>query len=77
MIAALLSIILTLSRGGDPCALGQPVDWYGWNATTSAQSARLAVMLPSPKFFESRPGSPYLAGRTATIAARMGAVQAP
>ncbi|HEX5388718.1 MAG TPA: transglycosylase domain-containing protein, partial [Burkholderiaceae bacterium] len=41
------------------------------------EAARLAVMLPSPKFFETRPGSPYLAGRTATIAARMGAVQAP
>jgi monofunctional biosynthetic peptidoglycan transglycosylase len=42
-----------------------------------SEAARLAVMLPSPKFFETRPGSPYLAGRTATIAARMGAVQAP
>ena len=44
---------------------------------SSTEAARLAVMLPSPKFFETRPGSPYLAGRTATIAARMGAVQAP
>ena len=41
------------------------------------EAARLAVMLPSPKFFETRPGSPYLAGRAATISARMGAVQAP
>ncbi len=41
------------------------------------EAARLAVMLPSPKFFETRPGSPYLASRTSTIAARMGAVQAP
>ena len=41
------------------------------------EAARLAVMLPSPKFFETRPGSPYLAGRTGTIVARMGAVQAP
>ena len=46
-------------------------------ALSPQQAARLAVMLPSPKFFETRPGSPYLAGRTATIAARMGAVQAP
>jgi monofunctional biosynthetic peptidoglycan transglycosylase len=44
---------------------------------SSTEAARLAVMLPSPKFFETRPGSPYLAGRAATIAARMGAVQAP
>ena len=43
----------------------------------STEAARLAVMLPSPKFFETRPGSPYLASRTGTIAARMAAVQAP
>jgi monofunctional glycosyltransferase len=41
------------------------------------QAARLAVMLPAPKRFERRPGSPYLLGRTATIVARMNAVQAP
>lgn len=43
----------------------------------SGQSARLAVMLPAPKRFEKRPGSPYVAGRAATIAARMGAVEVP
>ena len=41
------------------------------------EAARLAVMLPSPKFFESRPGSAYLARRTATIVARMGDVTPP
>ena len=41
------------------------------------QAARLAVMLPAPKRFEKRPGSAYVAGRTATIMARMGAVQIP
>lgn len=41
------------------------------------EAARLAVMLPSPKFFETRQGSAYLARRTGTIVARMGAVQAP
>jgi len=41
------------------------------------EAARLAVMLPSPKFFETRQGSAYLARRTSTIVARMGAVQAP
>ena len=46
-------------------------------ALSPTEAARLAVMLPSPKFFETRPGSPYLAGRTATIQARMGAVVAP
>jgi monofunctional biosynthetic peptidoglycan transglycosylase len=40
-------------------------------------SARLAVMLPAPKRFEKRPGSAYVAGRAATIAARMGDVELP
>ncbi|GLS14010.1 transglycosylase domain-containing protein [Hydrogenophaga electricum] len=42
-----------------------------------AEAARLAVMLPSPKFFEKRPGSAYLSRRTATIVARMSAVTLP
>ena len=41
------------------------------------QAARLAVMLPAPKRFERLPGSPYLASRSATIVARMGAVELP
>ena len=41
------------------------------------EAARLAVMLPSPKFFETRQGSAYLARRTSTIVARMGIVQLP
>jgi monofunctional biosynthetic peptidoglycan transglycosylase len=40
-------------------------------------AARLAVMLPAPKRFEKRPGSPYVTGRAATVAARMGAVELP
>ncbi|MFG5408213.1 transglycosylase domain-containing protein [Piscinibacter sakaiensis] len=40
-------------------------------------AARLAVMLPAPKRFEQRPGSAYVAGRAATIVARMGAVELP
>jgi monofunctional biosynthetic peptidoglycan transglycosylase len=42
-----------------------------------AQAARLAVMLPAPKRFEKNPGSPYVLGRSATIAARMGDVELP
>jgi monofunctional biosynthetic peptidoglycan transglycosylase len=38
------------------------------------EAARLAVMLPSPKFFETRQGSAYLARRTGTIVARMSGV---
>jgi monofunctional biosynthetic peptidoglycan transglycosylase len=41
------------------------------------QAARLAVMLPAPKRFEKLQGSAYVAARTATIVARMGAVDLP
>lgn len=41
------------------------------------QAARLAVMLPAPKRFEKNPGSAYVAGRAATIVARMGDSQLP
>nr|WP_297532233.1 transglycosylase domain-containing protein [uncultured Roseateles sp.] len=41
------------------------------------QAARLAVMLPAPKRFEKRPGSPYVLGRAGTIEARMGSVEVP
>lgn len=43
----------------------------------AGEAARLAVMLPSPKFFETRPGSAYLARRAGTITARMGDVELP
>lgn len=41
------------------------------------QSARLAVMLPAPKRFEKRPGSPYVLSRAGTVEARMSAVELP
>jgi monofunctional glycosyltransferase len=40
-------------------------------------AARLAVMLPAPKRFEKRPNSAYVAGRAATVVARMGGVDMP
>jgi monofunctional glycosyltransferase len=46
-------------------------------ALNAEQAARLAVMLPAPKYFERRPTSPYLSRRTATILARMNAAQLP
>ena len=49
----------------------------GANALGPAQAAQLAVMLPAPKRFEKRPGSPYVIGRAATVVARMGAVDVP
>ena len=44
---------------------------------TAPEAARLAVMLPAPRRFEKTPGSPYLAGRTRTILARMPSAQLP
>ncbi|AAU50152.1 monofunctional biosynthetic peptidoglycan transglycosylase [Burkholderia mallei] len=41
------------------------------------QSARLAVMLPNPKYFDAHRGSPYLAQRAGVIARRMGAAELP
>ncbi|VWX58195.1 Biosynthetic peptidoglycan transglycosylase [Burkholderiales bacterium 8X] len=43
----------------------------------ASEAARLAVMLPSPKAFERRPGSPYLSNRTGTIVARMPSAELP
>ncbi|NBQ86622.1 MAG: monofunctional biosynthetic peptidoglycan transglycosylase [Betaproteobacteria bacterium] len=41
------------------------------------QAARLAVMLPRPKFFEKRPESAYVEARAQTIMARMPGAQLP
>lgn len=53
--------------------------YFGLNAAqlSPAQAARLAVMLPSPKFFERRLQSPYLAQRAAAIQERMGGAELP
>jgi monofunctional biosynthetic peptidoglycan transglycosylase len=41
------------------------------------ESARLAVMLPRPRYFEQKAQSAYLASRAETIMARMGDVELP
>lgn len=41
------------------------------------ESARLAVMLPRPRYFEKLPNSPYLAERTEVIMGRMNSVVLP
>ena len=41
------------------------------------ESARLAVMLPRPKFFEKTPNSGYLSSRAGVIVGRMGDAQLP
>jgi monofunctional biosynthetic peptidoglycan transglycosylase len=44
---------------------------------TAFEAARLAVMLPRPKYFEKLPNSAYVSGRAAVIAGRMGDAQLP
>ncbi|RYF54284.1 MAG: monofunctional biosynthetic peptidoglycan transglycosylase, partial [Comamonadaceae bacterium] len=41
------------------------------------EAARLAVMLPRPKYFEKVPNSGYLSSRASTIVARMADAQLP
>ncbi|MBB3213787.1 monofunctional biosynthetic peptidoglycan transglycosylase [Herbaspirillum sp. Sphag1AN] len=42
-----------------------------------SQAARLAVMLPRPRFYDKNPGSAYLASRTELILHRMNAAELP
>jgi monofunctional glycosyltransferase len=44
---------------------------------TASQSARLAVMLPRPKYFDEHRGSAYLSQRAGVITRRMGAAELP
>ncbi|OYT90732.1 MAG: monofunctional biosynthetic peptidoglycan transglycosylase [Burkholderiales bacterium PBB3] len=41
------------------------------------EAARLAVMLPRPRYFEKLPNSAYVAGRASVIVGRMGDAQLP
>jgi monofunctional glycosyltransferase len=53
--------------------------YFGISAAqlSAEQAARLAAMAPAPRLFERNPDSVYLAGRVATILARMPAAQVP
>jgi monofunctional biosynthetic peptidoglycan transglycosylase len=53
--------------------------YYGRSVSqlTSAEAARLSVMLPRPKYYEKFPRSPYLNDRAAIILARMPMVALP
>ena len=44
---------------------------------TPFEAARLAVMLPRPRYFEKLPNSPYLSGRAEVIVGRMGNAELP
>ena len=47
------------------------------SALSAWESARLAVMLPRPRYFEQRAQSPYLASRAEVIVGRMNDVVLP
>ena len=53
--------------------------YYGTSAAalSATQAARLAVMLPRPRFYDAHRGSAYLAGRTGLILRRMGSAELP
>ena len=53
--------------------------YFGVSAAelSAEQAARLAAMAPSPRAFERRPESAYLAGRVSTILARMPSAAIP
>ncbi|MCW5296823.1 monofunctional biosynthetic peptidoglycan transglycosylase [Herbaspirillum lusitanum] len=53
--------------------------YYGAPAANlgPSQAARLAVMLPRPRFYDKNPGSAYLANRTGLILRRMNAAELP
>jgi monofunctional glycosyltransferase len=53
--------------------------YFGVSAAqlSGEEAARLAAMTPSPRLFERRPDSAYLAARAATILARMPAASIP
>jgi monofunctional biosynthetic peptidoglycan transglycosylase len=53
--------------------------YYGISAAqlSASQAARLAVMLPKPRFYDKNRGSSYLARRTSLILRRMGAAELP
>jgi len=77
----ILEIYLNHVEWGDGVFGAQAASWryYRKDASRLApnEAARLAVMLPRPKFFEKLPASDYLANRSALIQGRMADAQLP
>jgi monofunctional biosynthetic peptidoglycan transglycosylase len=77
----ILEIYLNHVEWGDGVFGAQAASWryYRKDASRLApnEAARLAVMLPRPKFFEKLPASEYLANRSALIQGRMAYAQLP
>ena len=53
--------------------------YYGTSAAnlSASQAARLAAMLPNPRYYDSHRGSAYLVRRTGVILRRMGSAELP
>ena len=53
--------------------------YYGVSANQlgASQAAKMAVMLPNPRFFDKNRNTPYLRNRTALILRRMGSAELP
>jgi monofunctional biosynthetic peptidoglycan transglycosylase len=77
----ILEIYLNHVEWGDGVFGAQAASWryYRKDASRLApnEAARLAVMLPRPKFFEKLPASDYLAKRSALIQGRMAYAELP
>jgi monofunctional biosynthetic peptidoglycan transglycosylase len=77
----ILEVYLNVAEWGDGVfgAEAAARHYYGSSAARLGpeQSARLAAMLPRPKFYDRNRSSAYLAGRAATILRFMGDAQIP
>jgi monofunctional biosynthetic peptidoglycan transglycosylase len=77
----ILEIYLNHVEWGDGVFGAQAASWRYFRKDASRlapnEAARLAVMLPRPKFFEKLPASDYLAKRSALIQGRMAYAELP
>jgi monofunctional biosynthetic peptidoglycan transglycosylase len=77
----ILEVYLNVAEWGDGVfgAEAAARHYYGLSAArlSAEQAARLAVMLPRPKFYDRNRGSSYLAGRASTILRYMNDAQIP
>lgn len=77
----ILHIYLNNVEWGEGVFGAEAASWHYFHKSAARlsayEAARLAVMLPRPRYFEKVPGSPYLASRAMTIVARMGDAELP
>jgi len=77
----ILEIYLNVIEWGDGVFGADAAARYHFRTTaaslTPEQAARLAAMIPSPRRYGPGRETPYIAGRAATILARMSSAQVP